>query len=207
MTSARSQGLSVLFLQVQDQAKLPSRPSRTWGYDFEKRHASVLKKAAERPIDPPRASACSAFNIEEWFDKSSRDYNPERYCTILNKMNLSFIECSGYFSFDPAFVFNMDETWISPKGKKPHVLIPRDWKTAPVIRESDKILHVTMIFCASADGLHIRPTAILPEIKNMPQDAVFARNWFHFSSSTTGWINETIYSEWVTKVFIPYVDC
>ena len=101
----------------------------------------------------------------------------------------------------------MDETWISPKGKKPHVLIPRDWKTAPVIRESDKILHVTMIFCASADGLHIRPTAILPEIKNMPQDAVFARNWFHFSSSTTGWINETIYSEWVTKVFIPYVDC
>ena len=101
----------------------------------------------------------------------------------------------------------MDETWISPKGKKPRVLVPREWKTAPVIRESDKILHVTMIFCASADGLHIRPTAVLPDIKNMPQDAQFARNWFHFTSSTTGWINETIYSEWVRHVFIPHIVC
>ncbi len=45
----------------------------------------------------------------------------------------------------------MDETWISPKGKKPLVLVPREWSTAPVIRESEKILHVTMVFCASAD--------------------------------------------------------
>ena len=167
----------------------------------------MLKRAAERPIDPPRAQACLGFKIEEWFDRTTRDHHPARCGRIKKSVNPFFLEFSYHNSFDPAFIFNMDETWISPKGKKPLVLIPREWKTAPVIREADKLLHVTIIFCASADGLHIRPAAILPDIKNMPQDVQFAKNWFFFTSSSTGWINEAIYAEWVVKVFVPHIQC
>ena len=80
----------------------------------------------------------------------------------------------------------MDETWISPKGKSARVLVPRELKQAPTIREPERIMHITMIFCVSADGQKIPPTAILPGVKYLPADLADLTDWFHLSSSTTG---------------------
>ena len=99
----------------------------------------------------------------------------------------------------------MDETWISQLKKKIKVLVPREWKTAPSIIDDQATMHITMIFCASADGVSVHPTAILPKLKSFPQDLGEFRNDFVWSASESGWITEPIFREWASRIFLSHV--
>ena len=99
----------------------------------------------------------------------------------------------------------MDETWITANGRKLRVIVPRDWKTAPLIAENEKTVHITLIFCVSADGHFTTPTAILPNLQLFPPNLQDYQDHFVWSSSKSGWINEEIFTKWVATVFIPHL--
>jgi len=109
------------------------------------------------------------------------------------------------FGFARNRIFNMDETWIAANGRKLRVIVPRDWKTAPLIAENEKTVHITLIFCVSADGHFTTPTAILPNLQFFPPDLQDYQDHFVWSSSKSGWINEEIFTKWVTTVLIPHL--
>ena len=66
-------------------------------------------------------------------------------------------------------------------------------------------MHITMIFCASADGLSLQPAAILPKLKNFPQDLQEHEDCFTWSASESGWITEEIFRNWVETAFLPHL--
>ena len=40
-----------------------------------------------------------------------------------------------------AWVYNMDETWITSEERSLRVIVPRDWSKAPKVTETDKSIH------------------------------------------------------------------
>lgn len=123
-----------------------------------------------------------------------------------NKHRTIFFDKNIVSRFSPAWVFNMDETWISARGRKVRVIVPSEWATAPSLEDNEHTLHITLIFCVSADGAHAAPTAILPKVKYLPGDAKQFLGWFSMSSSDSGWINTEIFDDWVKQVFIPHIE-
>ncbi len=103
------------------------------------------------------------------------------------------------------FIFNMDETWISRDEKRTRVIVPREWREAPTLAYAEKVMHITMVMCVSADGSSLPTTAILP-IKNFPADLEEQEDLFCWSGTDSGWITNPVYERWVQNVFIPYLN-
>ncbi len=111
-----------------------------------------------------------------------------------------------YSRFEPELVFNMDETFISAVERTLTVIVPSDLKKAPMSEGGHFNHHITLVMCIAADGTAIkRPTVILP-LKNLPPLSKEVEKAFLFSGSDSGWINQPIWSEWITESFIPFVQ-
>ena len=99
----------------------------------------------------------------------------------------------------------MDETAVSTIERRVKVIVPRQQKKVPKIDLQSYSHHITLIMCISADGTALPvPTVILP-LSTLPQlgELCFSYNW---SGSESGWITAAIWSQWITEVFIPYVQ-
>ena len=100
----------------------------------------------------------------------------------------------------------MDETSISIEDSRTTVLVPRDAKRAPKKSGGSMSHHMTLIMCVAADGSGLpRSTVILPwaELPPLPDPIVDAFDW---SGSDKGWINTEIWSQWIQRSFIPYIE-
>ena len=95
------------------------------------------------------------------------------------------------FRFIPEPVLNMDETMLAVNAKKVKVYVPRSVKSAKRLDKVKLSMHITLICWIAADGTALKQTAILP-LKHFPADLEpLQDNW---SGSSTGWIDEAIYS-------------
>jgi hypothetical protein len=105
-------------------------------------------------------------------------------------------------------VFNMDEVMVEAnESNRARVFVPRDWKKAMRCGRLPLGMHITLILGVSADGGHLKPTAILP-LKTFPKDCWSLVDTFNWAGQSEGWINRQIFEDWVEFVFIPHVnDC
>ena len=110
-----------------------------------------------------------------------------------------------FFRFDNRFVFNMDETMLAVKGRKVKVICPIDIKTPVLGANTKEKQHITLIVCVSADGYATVPTAILP-LKFWPKDLEPIVNMYSWSGTSSGWITEEVFLEWIKEVFNPTVQ-
>ena len=85
------------------------------------------------------------------------------------------------------------------------VIVPRDMKNPSKKIPASRGMHVTIIMCVSADGTFITPTFILP-LKHFPEDCTSLAHRYHWAGQEEGWITEGIFSDWILKVFLPFVN-
>ena len=179
--------------------------SRSWARGWLKKHESSLSWLKPKPVEPPRVEACTTTNIEHWFDEMTTKTPIARYHHSRSSnftKGESVRECSR---LNGAWVYNMDETWITSEERSLRVIVPREWSTAPKITETDKTIHYTLIFCISADGQFIPATVILPKLQFFPGDINDLHEFLCWSASSSGWIDSEIYEKWVKQVFVPAI--
>ena len=99
----------------------------------------------------------------------------------------------------------MDETWVSLNEKRVRIIVPKDWRQAPVAHDAEFQMHITLIACIAADGNAAKSTVILP-LKMFPSDLEGPKNAFYWSGSKKGWITTDIYEQWIREVFIPHLQ-
>ena len=102
---------------------------------------------------------------------------------------------------NPAFIFNMDESFVSPNTKE-KVVVSRT--TRGVTKEEKVPCHLTLVGCVCADNTAMKPLIIL-DIKTAPP-AFLTHDLLSkafISGSETGWMNGEIYSSWVKDCFSP----
>lgn len=86
------------------------------------------------------------------------------------------------------------------------VIVPREWDEAPAMVPEWRSKHITLIMTVSADGEHVTPCVILPEIQNLPANLQPLQDRFAWTSTDSGWINDTTFENWVETIFIPDVN-
>lgn len=99
----------------------------------------------------------------------------------------------------------MDESMITICKEKAKAIVPRDWKCAPSLEMDEKLMHLTIIVCVSADGCRTRHSLILP-LKTFPGDLDPFVHYFEWAGTPEGWITEEIFVSWVAKVLIPHIN-
>ena len=104
---------------------------------------------------------------------------------------------------DPAFIFNMDESFVSP-NKKEKVVVSRT--TRGVTKEEKVPCHLTLVGCICADKTAMKPLIIM-DTKTAPPafltDDLLSKAYI--SGSEIGWINGEIYKSWMLNCFLPYL--
>ena len=94
---------------------------------------------------------------------------------------------------------------ITMTNDRAKAIVPRDWKYAPSLSVNEKLMHLTLIVCVSAEGCRTRHTLILP-LKTFPSDLDPFITYFEWAGTAEGWITEDIFVGWVQKVLVPHVE-
>jgi hypothetical protein len=101
----------------------------------------------------------------------------------------------------------MDETMLAVgTSNRAKVIVPREWKDAPALAPDSRNKHYTFIFCVSADGGHLPTCAVLPQLKFLPTDLNPIVDSLAWSASSSGWITDAIYEDWIQNVFLPFLE-
>jgi hypothetical protein len=132
--------------------KLGKRPfdkplSNCWLYGFLgrwKERVSSLKPAA---LDSNRARNATPESVSSYFENLE---------TVISELGLQD---------KPEFIFNIDETGISPEHRPPNVIAPIKEKAQAVT--SPRSATTTMIACANAAGNHIPPYFVFKGLKQI----------------------------------------
>ena len=166
------------------ECRTPPRAPTSAGYirSFLARHPGISKKAAH-PLELQRMVACKRDNIRSYFDKME--------------------ELMEEHAYDPALIFNFDETMIENKPHCIRVLVPTSSKR-PSFSYDEQTLHMTLCLCIAADGTSLKPLVILPN-KEFPPDLEVFSDAFCWSGAESGWMNRTILKEYMSKILIPCV--
>lgn len=159
-------------------------PSPSWAYKFSK-SLDGYKIVNSQPISIQKAVNATPERIEQWFEAATSQVRPTEV--------------------RPELLFNMDETMLSSTPKKIRVLVPRDSEGVQLTSNDSEGLHITVVFCVSADGGHLKPTLILP-MKEFPLGLAPSATHFNWSGQSAEWMTAEIFREWVVKAFIPYVN-
>ena len=109
-----------------------------------------------------------------------------------------------FHKFETALIFNFDETMISLGDDKRKVAVFND-EPIGYREKNEKIEHITLMLCISAQGGSVKPTAIFP-LRTLPELPPEVCNYFAISGSDSGWINGIILNAWLTNIFIPHVN-
>lgn len=86
------------------------------------------------------------------------------------------------------------------------VIVPQEWNEAPALIPEWKSKHITLVMTVSADGGHITPCVILPELQNLPANLQPLQDQFAWTSTDSGWMNDATFENWVESIFIPDVN-
>lgn len=154
-----------------------------WGSHWANNHSELRKKRPQY-VDVTRLDATSPDKIRSWFDQISRE---------IEKIKVP-----------PSLIFNMDETMIESRPSRSYVWVPREYEAVKKHAELNGSLHITLVFCISASGGHVKPLAILP-MKNFPGSLAPLIDAFHWCGQDNGWMIEELFQEWVIDIFIPHV--
>lgn len=108
------------------------------------------------------------------------------------------------YDFPPELIFNFDETMLDASGHKVKVLV-RSTDPKPFTENEAKLKHMSLGLCVSASGSYVRPLLILP-LKNLPPLLPQVTTFFSFSGQLNGFIDNSIWHEWVKNVLIPHIN-
>lgn len=162
--------------------------SHTWLEKFRRRHREAIGSVWTRRIDTSRVQAESIEQLSPWFAE---------FGAALTK-----------HAYKPENVYNLDETGyhigmtmasrvivdLGAKGK-----VQKAKKSTPGRQE-----WVTTIECFSAAGIALPPMIIFKGQAAINSKMVPERlaGWF-WTTSNSGWTNDTLCYEWLTQVFDP----
>ncbi len=105
----------------------------------------------------------------------------------------------------PELIFNMDETMLDATPNDIQVIVPKDSKPLRIVSNENLGFHITLVFCISADGEHMKPSVILP-LKEFPISCLEIASRFYWSGQSSGWMTAEIFKNWATKALIPHVQ-
>lgn len=139
-------------------------PSTSWLHEFCSRHNIGIKNP--ETLEKARRMFCNSTAIRAFFD--------------INKDN---------FKKDPRLLFNVDET-SSSSTKKFKVLCSEFGR--PIAQEEEHEEHYTGLFPFNAAGDKLKPTIIVPGLKNIPDELQGID--CHLFSQTNGWMTTYLWS-------------
>ena len=65
--------------------------------------------------------------------------------------------------------------------------------------------HLTLIFCSNATGTHKIPLTVIGKSKK-PRSFKNSTVPLHYMSSSSGWINSKLYTQWFDQIFLPEIE-
>ena len=177
-----------ILLSPLDIPPLPSL-SHTWLDHFKRHHPEVLS-VWSRTLDTSRLNAEDPAKLAPWFAE---------YGAMLSK-----------HAYPPSLIFNMDETGFGI-GTTQSTRVLTVMETGQKAQKAKKASPgrqewVTSIECVSAAGFALPPLLIYKGTGTMnsgwlPKD-VDSTGWA-WTSSSSGWTNNTLGYEWLTNIFEP----
>jgi hypothetical protein len=165
-------------------------PGRSWISRFVERHSKELLRGYLRPLDSARHKADSEWQYQLYFDLLAKKIDE--------------------YEVFPSNIYNMDE-----KGFLIGFLTKSKRIYSETYFESRKLLGhiqdgnrewITILGCICADGIAIPPLIIFQALTGNLQDSWLQdldtkSDTAYFASSPTGWTNDDLGFEWLTKVF------
>ena len=135
------------------------------------------------------------------------------------RMKVSFDDISSYFdnlekiisNYPSAFVYNVDESGFDKFADKKNcsIVVPNNINNTNwfhCVSRNEK--RTTLIACVSADGGYVKPMVVARESIDMELfELGFTPDRVAYTRSSTGYITTEIFEEWITKVFIPHINC
>lgn len=105
----------------------------------------------------------------------------------------------------PQNIYNMDESGFHDDTGKKKLLFRRDSRHPEVIKNTSKSCY-TVVFCANANG-EVLPPFFIFKGKKLWSDWLYqAPSGSRMAVSKCGWIDSSIFEEWLERHFIPHVD-
>lgn len=108
------------------------------------------------------------------------------------------------YNFPPELIFNFDETMLDASGRK-FTVLTRSSDPKPFTENEAKLKHISIGLCISATGGFVKPLLILP-LKRFPEVHPSVEKFFVFSGQQNGFIDNSIWHEWVKNFFIPHIN-
>lgn len=103
----------------------------------------------------------------------------------------------------PENIYNMDEVGFDNDPTKKKLLFRRESRHPEVIKNTSKSCH-TVVFCANAGG-EVMPPFFIFKGKKL-SDWLFQAPTSRKAVSESGWIDSSIFEEWLERYFIPNAD-
>ena len=160
-------------------------PGPDWFRGLQTRHPDLVIRRQEK-LSHSRARMLNSSTVEKYFVELHR---------ILTKNKLHN---------KPSQVFNMDETGVQLEHNPTSVLARKGTKAIPG-RVSNSRENIIVVACVSADG-NAMPPFVIAKGKTHKSLSQFKRDEAPegsiFTYTEKAWINDSIGSEWFTKVFL-----
>lgn len=154
--------------------------TRGWGRRMIVRRG--LKSRSPRKVETSRVNACTIENLSPHFERLRSLYQRHKY--------------------SPDLIYNVDESMVEGSTGNYRVIVHSD-DIVPTTEIPDQIrLHITIVTCVSAAGFAMPNLLILPRKEFPASLQSFARE-FVWAGTEGGWMTQTIFEEWIEKVFIP----
>ncbi len=107
------------------------------------------------------------------------------------------------FHSHPESVFNMDETGV-PLSPRPPKIVAKKGQKKVRYRTSGQKSQITVIACGNATGQLIPPFIIFSGKQLNPLWTKNEVNGSRFAVSDNGWVDQELFSFWLTDQFIPH---
>ena len=172
--------------QAKTRAK-DNRPGKNWMNGFLARHEHVLSDRKPMSLGRERA-VVTASGIQKWFEEM--------------KENLDAVDPTLLNS--PHRLYNADESGFQFEAHERKVLAFKGSKNVYNVSSNNK-RQVTVLVAMSAAGHYLQPLVIFP-YKRIPNKGLLdAFPEAALQVSDNGWINASIFHNWLRDVFIPSV--
>lgn len=165
------------------------RPGKKWFTSFLKRNPQITTRIAQN-LTPARESVTEE-QIRRWFEEIRQYLRSENLLEVTE---------------DPSRVFNADESafFLQPKGDK--VLARKGEKSVYIAGTNDDKENLTVLLTANGQG-DFAPPMIIFKYERIPSSisAAVNKDW-GIGRSETGWMCGATFFEYVTNVFVPWLD-
>ena len=166
---------------------LNDKPGIDWLQGFEKRHPDLSRRKSEL-LTTARARGLSPEVVSAFFDK---------YEKLLDDNDLND---------KPECIFNLDETGFNTDLRAGKVYTQTAaanvYQKSPTCGKSS----FTVLFCVSASGVFLPPFVVYKGLHLYSTWMKGGPPGTTYGCTPSGWMTDTIFESWFTKVFIPKVE-